>query len=56
MFTTMAESHSLRNLPKISFAFVENYIAEKNKASGDKTLTKGYKYWSEGYIKDICGE
>ena len=52
----MADSYSLRDLPKITFTFVESYIAGKNKASGEKHLSKGYKYFSENYIKEVCGE
>jgi hypothetical protein len=52
----MADSHSIRDLPKITFSFVESYIAGRNKASGDKHLSKGYKYWAENYVKDLCGE
>ena len=52
----MADSHNIQHLPKITFTFVEGYVAANSRASGDKSLSKGYKYWAEGYLKDLCGK
>lgn len=32
--------------------FVDDYLRSKSKASGDKHVSKGYKYFHEDYVKD----
>ncbi|KAJ8307894.1 hypothetical protein KUTeg_014541 [Tegillarca granosa] len=52
----MASLYSDRDLnliPELTFAFVENYIKENKFSSGKKSINKGFKYFSEGYIKDL---
>ena len=55
----MATSYSERDIsliPNITFSFVESYIKSTKKSSGDKSINKGYKYFSEGYIQDLKGK
>ena len=56
MATAGDTSRDLSVVPKFSFSDVESYAKEKNKASGDKHLSKGVKYYSEKYITSIKGE
>jgi len=42
-------------VPECRYTFVENYIRNWNKASGDAYLGKGHKYFSESYIFGIKG-
>jgi hypothetical protein len=44
---------NLSVVPLISFGFVETYARNTSKASGKAHLTKGYKYFSEGYIHSV---
>lgn len=46
-------SRDLTVIKGVTHAFVENYSAELSAASGERHNSKGYKYYSEGYIKDI---
>ncbi|KAJ8305226.1 hypothetical protein KUTeg_017218 [Tegillarca granosa] len=49
-------SYSERDLdiiPEITFCFVENYIKSKKDSSGKKSINKGFKYFSEGYITEL---
>lgn len=52
-------SYSERDLdfvPVITFTFIEQYIKSNKKSSGEKSMNKGYKYFSESYIEDLRGE
>ena len=54
----MATSYSDRDLdliPNFTFSFVENYIKQNKSSTGQKSINKGFKYFSEGYIKDLKG-
>ncbi len=43
-------------VPQISFGFVEEYVTEKSKSSGESHISKGYKYFSEAFIHSIRDE
>lgn len=42
-------------IPDISFSFVESYIRTCRDSSGDKSINKGFKYYSEGFVHDLKG-
>ena len=50
-------SYTYRDLSLIStqfsFSFIENYAKQNNKSSGVEHMSKGIKYFSEGYINNI---
>ena len=55
----MAESYSNRDLdliPDINFTFVEKYVTDNTKSSGERHKSKGHKYFSENYIHDLTGK
>jgi len=41
-------------IPHLTFTFLDNYI-KSNKSSCQKSINKGFKYFSEGYIQDLKG-
>ena len=43
-------------LPSFNFTFVENYIKSNKFSSGNKSINKGFKFYSEGYIHDLKGK
>jgi hypothetical protein len=54
----MATNYSNRDLdliPHLTFSFVENYIKSNKSSSGQKSINKEFKYFSEGYIQDLKG-
>ena len=56
----MATNYSNRDFDLIphltlTFIFVENYIKSNKSSSGQKSIIKGFKYFSEGYIQDLKG-
>lgn len=58
VYSNMASSYSIRDLdliPSLTFSFVEQYIKSKKQSSGDKSMSKGFQYFSEGYIYDLTG-
>ena len=50
-------SYSCRDLSiipsELNFGFIDNFAKANNKSSGAEHMSKGIKYFSEGYIKDI---
>ena len=42
-------------IPHLTFTFVENYIKSNKSSSSQKSINKGFKYFSEGYIQDLKG-
>lgn len=56
--SNMASSYSTRDLdliPSLTFSFIEQYIKSKKQSSRDKSMNKGFQYFSEGYIHDLTG-
>ena len=54
----MATNYCNRDLdliPQLTFSFMEHYIKSNKSSSGEKSIDKGFKYVSEGYIHDIKG-
>lgn len=54
----MANCYNERDLdiiPDLTFTFVENYVKSCKSSSGQKSVNKGFKYFSEGYIHDLKG-
>ena len=51
-----ASENDLRGLLNLSFTFVENYLSSKNKASGEKSQSKGCIYYAEKHVKNLRGE
>ena len=52
-------SYSERDLsliPEITFTFVESYIKDNKHSSGNKSINKGYKFYSESYIGSLKGK
>ena len=43
-------------VPDLNFTFVEDYISGISKASGRAHISKGYKYFNEGYVHNITGK
>ena len=43
-------------IPDIKFSFVEEYIKTNKFSSGQKSVNKGFKYYSESYIHSLKGE
>ena len=43
-------------IPNISFSFVETYIKANKHSSGNKSINKGFKFYSEGYIHNLKGK
>ena len=46
-------------LPSFNFTFVEHvehYIKTNKFSSGNKSINKGFKFYSEGYIHDLKGK
>ena len=43
-------------IPNVTFSFVENYIKCNKISSGQKSINKGFKYFSEGYIHELKGK
>ena len=43
-------------IPDIKFSFVEEYIKTNKFSSGQKSINKGFKYYSESYIHSLKGE
>lgn len=46
----------LSYLPSFNFTFVENNIKTNKFSSGNKSINKGFKFYSEGYIHDLKGK
>ena len=50
-------SYSSRDLSlipaELSFGFIDNYAKSHNKSSGQEHMSKGIKYFSDGYIQGI---
>ncbi|KXJ17593.1 hypothetical protein AC249_AIPGENE24412 [Exaiptasia diaphana] len=53
MADVRVESRDLSLLPDFSFTFVEQYRKKWEKSSGSKELSKGIKYYSEKFIRDV---
>ncbi len=52
-------SYSNRDLsliPKFNFSAVDNYVKQMSSNSGDKHISKGVKYYKEGFVHDITGK
>jgi len=51
-------AHSNRDLSlvsNVSFSLVEEFVKSHTGASGNKSISKGFKYFSEGYVHDLKG-
>lgn len=55
IMASLYSDKDLNLIPELTFAFVENYIKENKFSSRKKSINKGFKYFSEGYIKDLKG-
>ena len=54
MLTSSVYTRNLSLVPQtLSKSFVDNYIKSKCAASGDKHVSKGYKYFAEQYVGKI---
>ena len=42
-------------IPHLTFTFLDNYIKSNKSSSCQKSINKGFKYFSEGYIQDLKG-
>jgi hypothetical protein len=54
----MANCYNERDLdiiPDLTFTYVENYVKSCKSLSGQKSVNKGFKYFSERYIHDLKG-
>lgn len=52
----MAASYSdwdLDLIPNLTFSTVKDYIKNKKASSGENHMSKGYKYFSKGYVEDL---
>ncbi|XP_052798027.1 uncharacterized protein LOC128230070 [Mya arenaria] len=45
--------HDLDLIPQLTFSFIENYVKDNKTSSGEKSIDKGFKYYSESYIQDL---
>jgi len=48
-------NRDLSLVPNVSFSLVEEFIKPHTGASGNKSISKGFKYFSEGYVHDLKG-
>ncbi|XP_048257436.1 uncharacterized protein LOC124116966 [Haliotis rufescens] len=55
--TTMASKQipgsDLTRVPRLTFAFVENFVQANSRSAGTSQLNKGFKYYSEGFISSL---
>jgi hypothetical protein len=54
----MATNYNNRDLdliPDLTFTFAENYTKSNKSSPSQKSINKGFKYFSEGYIQDLKG-
>ena len=49
------ETQDISKVPTINFTFIENFIKQNSKSSGDKEITKGFLYFSEAFVHGIRG-
>ncbi|XP_046342992.2 uncharacterized protein LOC124123851 [Haliotis rufescens] len=43
----------LRCVPQLTLAYVEKYVVDNCRSSGEENLDKGFMYYSEGYVHRI---
>ena len=48
--TNCYNERDLDIIPDLTLSFVENYVKSCKSSSGQKSVNKGFKYFSEGYI------
>ena len=49
-------SKDLRKVPFLTFSEVDAFVKACTECSGQRQITKGFKYYSEKYVHNILGE
>jgi len=48
-------NRDLSLVPNVSFSLIVEFFKSHTGASGNKSISKGFKYFSEGYVHDLKG-
>ena len=50
------DTQDISTVPSINFTFVDDFITHHSKSSGEKEVTKGFRYFAESYIHHVRGK